>query len=77
MNYNQLEELALKAWRRGNGAYLRKALCQGCVLIKASITAPEDALAFEQVWEHWAKMLKRDRCVVCGEMKETMMWPAN
>jgi len=44
---------------------------------KATISAPEDQMTFEDVWHQWMTMLKRDRCVVCGELKETMMLPAN
>jgi len=44
---------------------------------KAIISTPEDHMTFEHVWHQWMKMLKRDRCVVCGELKETMMLPVD
>src|SRR5262249_23692366 len=75
MDNRQLEALALKVWRQGNGMYRGRALCRVCVLAKASVTAPEDAHAFESIWDHWGTRLKRDRCVVCGELKETMTVP--
>ena len=72
MDNRQLEALALKVWHQGNGMYRGKALCRVCVLVKASITASEDTQRFEHIWDHWGTRLKRDRCVVCGELKETM-----
>jgi hypothetical protein len=44
---------------------------------KANISAPEDQMKFEQVWHQWGMTLNRDRCVVCGEHKETMTLPLN
>jgi len=44
---------------------------------KAIISTPEDHMTFEHVWHQWMKILKRDRCVVCGELKETMMLPVD
>jgi len=44
---------------------------------KATISALEDQMTFEHVWHQWMKMLNRDRCVVCGELKETMLLPVD
>jgi len=44
---------------------------------KAIISVPEDQITIEDVWHQWMRVLKRDRCVVCGELKETMMLPVN
>lgn len=77
MNQNHLEHLALQVRSQDHGAYRGKPLCQACLMEKANISAPEDRMAFEHVWHQWVKMLKRDRCVVCGEQKETMTLPAN
>ena len=77
MDRKQLGHLALQVRLQNNGTYRGKSLCQTCLMEKASITAPEDQLEFEQVWHEWVKMLARDRCTVCGEQKETMTLPAN
>ena len=77
MDQKQLEQLALRGRWQDGGAYRRKSLCRTCLMEKATISAPEDQRIFEHVWDQWIKMLKRDRCVVCGELKETMTMPAN
>ena len=43
---------------------------------KANIATPEDRMTFDLVWHQWIPMLNRDRCVVCGELKETILLPA-
>ena len=77
MDQKQLEQLALQVRWQDNGVYRGKSLCQPCLMEKGAISIPEDQLIFEQVWHRWANRLKRDRCVVCGELKETMILPAN
>jgi len=76
MDRNQLEHLALRGRWQDNGTYRGKRLCQACLMEKAIISTPEDQLAFEQVWHQWVYRLKRDRCAVCGELKETLILPA-
>jgi hypothetical protein len=71
----QLKHLALQVRRQDHGTYRGKTLCQPCLMEKAAISSPEDQMTFELVWHQWVKMLKRDRCVVCGELKETMLLP--
>ena len=77
MNQKHLERLALQVRWQDNGTYRGKSLCQTCLMGKATISSPEDRMTFGHVWHQWRKMLKRDRCVVCGELKETMRLPAN
>jgi len=77
MNQKQLEHLALEVRWQNNRAYRGKRLCQTCLMEKAIISLPEDQITIEDVWHQWMKVLKRDRCVVCGELKETMMLPVN
>jgi hypothetical protein len=77
MDQQQLERLALQVRWQHNGIYRRKSLCQACLMEKGAISTPEDQQAFEQVWHQWWNILKRDRCVVCGELKETMLLPAH
>jgi len=77
MDQQQLEQLALQVRWQDNGVYRGKSLCQPCLMEKGAISITEDQLIFEQVWHRWATRLKRDRCVVCGELKETMILPAN
>ena len=72
----QLEQLALQVRWQDNRAYRGKSLCQPCLMEKGAMAIPEDQLTCEQIWHRWATMLKRDRCVVCGELKETMILPA-
>jgi len=76
MDQKQLEQLALRVRWQNHGTYRHKSLCRTCLMEKGAISTPEDQLTFDQVWHQWMKMLKRDRCVVCGELKETMMLPA-
>ena len=77
MDQTQLEQLALQVRRQHQGTYSGKSLCQTCLMEKANISAPEDQMKFEQVWHQWGTTLNRDRCVVCGEHKETMTLPLN
>ena len=77
MDEKQLEHLALQVRWQDNRTYRGKSLCQACLMEKANISDPEDKIKFEHVWHQWVKMLKRDRCVVCGEQKETMTLPVN
>ena len=76
MKQKQLEHLALEVRWQDRGIYRGKRLCRTCLMEKATISAPEDQMTFEDVWHQWMTILKRDRCVVCGELKETMMLPA-
>jgi len=76
MDQKQLEHLVLQVRWQDNGIYRGKSLCQACLMEKGAIAIPEDQLTFDQVWHQWATLLKRDRCVVCGELKETMILPA-
>ena len=76
MDQNELEHLALRGRWQDNGTYRGKNLCQTCLMQKATISSPEDQMTFEHVWHRWVYRLKRDRCAVCGELKETMMLPA-
>ena len=72
----QLEQRTLQVRWQDNGTYRRKSLCQTCLMEKGAISTPEDRLTFEQVWHQWWNRLTRDRCVVCGELKETLILPA-
>lgn len=62
-----LEHRALQVRWPDNGTDRGTRLCQGCVMEQAHGSAPEDRIAFEQVWHHWGTMLNRDRCVVAKE----------
>jgi len=77
MDQKQLEHLVLQVRWQDHGTYRGERLCQPCLMETGAISTPEDQLAFEQVWHQWVNRLKQDRCVVCGELKETMMLPAN
>jgi len=76
MDQNELEHLVLQGRWQDHGTYRGKRLCQACLMEKAPISTSEDQLTFEQVWHRWVYRLKRDRCAVCGELKETMMLSA-
>ena len=75
MDQKQLEHRALQVRWQYHGTYRGKSLCQACLLEKANISAPEDKMVFDEVWHQWGRLLKRDRCVVCGEQKETITLP--
>ena len=77
MDRNQLEHLVLRGRWQHHGTYCGKRLCQACLMEKAPISTLDDHLRFEHIWHRWVYRLKRDRCVVHGELKETMMLPAN
>ena len=73
----QLVRRALEVRWQEDGRYRGKTLCQACLMDKAKISVPEDRRTFDLVWHQWGTILIRDRCVVCGELKETMTLPAN
>ena len=76
MDQKQLEHLVLQVRWQDHRAYRGKNLCQACLMEKGAISTSEDQLAFEQVWHQWVNRLKRDRCVMYGELKETLSLPA-
>ena len=76
LDQNELERLALRVRWQDHGTYRGKRLCQACLMEKGAITTPEDQMTFEHVWHQWVYRLKRDRCVVCGQLKETILLPA-
>ena len=76
MDQKQLEHLVLQVQWQDHRAYRGKTLCQACFMEKGAITTPEDQMMFEHVWHQWVYGLKQDRCVVCGQLKETIMLQA-
>jgi len=77
MDQKPLAHLALPGRWEDHRGYRGKSLCQACLMEKGAITTPEDQMSFEHAWHQWVYRLKRDRCVVCGQLKETIMLPAN
>jgi hypothetical protein len=75
MDQQQLEDRALLVRWHDDGRYRGKNLCQACLMDKANISTQEDRLTFDLVWHQWITMLNRDRCAVCGELKETILLP--
>jgi len=76
MNQKQREQLALGGRWQDSGTYRGKSLCQTCLLKKVTLSTLEDHLRFVRLWHRWVDIRKRDRCVVCGELTETMLLPA-
>ena len=76
MDQKQLAHRVLRGRWQDHATYRGTSLCQACLLKKATLTTLEDHLRFVRLWHRWVDRLKRDRCAVCGELKETMRLPA-